>query len=596
MMTNPSRRHFLTVCSTAGLSSTLLPGVLWARLQDSGRRQVTLEMLEGALAVADIELADGDKQRLLSELNNQPNELRTVAIEDSVAPPMYFSPLVPGTRLDRTPGPVHMSEVPAVRRPTRLEDVAFWPLLHLAELIRTRQVTSTELTQMYLARLHRFDPLLNFVVTFTEPLALAQAAEADREIAAGRYRGPLHGIPWGCKDIIAVPGYKTTWGSSAYRDQHLEIEATVVKLLREAGAVLLAKLATGELAMGDTWFAGRTRNPWNPTQGTSGSSAGPASATAAGCVAFAIGSETSGSILTPSTVAGATGVRPTFGRVSRFGAMTLSWSIDRLGPICRFVEDCAIVLQAIAKPDDNDFSVIDLPLKWDARTDVRKLRVGYVAAGFAEASRLPEWRANEASVFAELKDLGVVPEPFDLPELPTNAALDILMAEVGASFDAALRAGRLAHLPPGRAYMFKTAGLKSGVDYVQAQRVRTIVMRRFAEVVSKYDVYLAPSTLATPEFQRSLKESAAAALQEPPAGGSTSPRIAPPPAGPTVSHFLTANICGYPAVSVPNGFTEEGTPTSVLFVGGLYKEPAMLALAKAYQDRAAWYKREPNLV
>jgi Asp-tRNA(Asn)/Glu-tRNA(Gln) amidotransferase A subunit family amidase len=589
----PSRRHFLAACSAAGLSSTSLPAFLWSQMKERGASQITMDMLEGALAVAAMSLGDDDKKRLLDELNGRSAEVRDPIIDDTVAPPIYYSPLVPGTKLDRTSRPFRVSRPPALKRPADIEDVAFWPLTHLAELIRTRQVTSTELTRMYLARLRRYDSTLHFVVTFTDDLALEQAALADQELAAGTYRGPLHGIPWGCKDIIAVPGYKTTWGSAAYREQEFHHEATVVKLLREAGAVLVAKLATGELAMGDTWFGGRTRNPWNVSQGSSGSSAGPASATAAGCVGFAIGSETSGSILTPATVTGATALRPTFGRVSRFGAMALSWSMDRLGPICRYAEDCAVVLHVIARTDDEDLSAIDLPFNWDAETDVRKLRVGYFAPGFAEATRLAEWRAHESAVFGELKALGVVPEPFDLPELPTQAVIDILMGEVGGAFDAAVRTGRLDHLPPARAYNFKTARLKSAVDYVQAQRMRTTMMRKFAEAVSKYDVYLAPSLLATAEFQRSLEEPAPA--PPPPSDRVLTASVAARAATPTADHFVVANVCGYPAVSVPNGFSKAGTPTSVLFCGRLYNEAAILALAKAYQDRARWHTRTPPL-
>ena len=248
--------------------------------------------------------------------------------------------------------------------------MAFWPVRHLAELVRTKQVTSVELTRMYLARLHRYNARLNNVVTFLDDHGLAEAERADREIAAGRYKGPLHGIPWGAKDILAVKGFPTTWGSPAFTTQQFDYDASVVEMLRDAGAVLIAKLATGELAAGDNWFGGQTKSPWDPTQGSSGSSAGPASATAAGGVAFAIGSETSGSILSPAARCGVVGLRPTFGRISRHGAMALSWTQDRLGPFCRYAEDCALVMQAIARPDGRDMSVTDLPFNWNAGLDV----------------------------------------------------------------------------------------------------------------------------------------------------------------------------------------------------------------------------------
>ncbi len=586
--TSLNRRRFLAAFSAAGVSSTLLPGVLWARMQEQGAEKVTMAMLNDALAIAGLDFGEEDKKQILSNLNpNRYDELRKVTIGETVAPPLYYSPLVPGTKLDRTPRPIRMGRPPAVKRPADLEEAAFWPLTHLAELLRTRQVTSTELTKMYSARLHRYNPSLNFVVTFTDDLGLKQAAQADQDIAAGKYRGPLHGIPWGCKDIISVPGYKTTWGSGAFVDQQFDTEATVVKLLREAGAVLVAKLATGELAAGDRWFGGRTNSPWDPKDGSSGSSAGPGSATAAGCVAFAIGSETSGSILSPSTVNGVTGMRPTFGRVSRHGAMTLSWTLDRLGPMCRTAEDCAVVFQAIARTDDNDLSVIDLPFNWDAQTDVRRLRVGYVAAAFAETTRDAEWRAHDERTLADLKALGVTLEAFELPKMPSNVLNNILGTESGAAFDHSLRSGRLEKMTNrSRSNGFRSSRLTPAVEYLQAQRVRAIVMRQFAEAVSKFDVYLAPATGGG--GRREVPE------------GATLPTIpTPPPPQPpsaTRDHFQVANICGYPAVSVPNGFNKEGKPTAITFLGRLYNEAGILALVKAYQDRVGWHKRTPTLI
>src|SRR6185503_18686051 len=259
-----------------------------------------------------------------------------------VSPPFHFSAVVPGIDVNKTRRPFRLSVPPALRRPANLEEVAFWPVRQLAELIRTKKVTSLELTEMYLARLHRYNGTLNNVVTFLDDVGRAQAKQADIEIAAGKYRGPLHGIPWGAKDIISVKGHKTTWGTASLKDQVLDYDASVVEMLRDAGAVLIAKLTTGELAQGDQWFGGQTKSPWDPAVGASGSSAGPSSATAAGCVAFGIGTETSGSILSPAARCGIASLRPTFGRVSRYGVMALAWTQDRLGPICRHAEDCAI--------------------------------------------------------------------------------------------------------------------------------------------------------------------------------------------------------------------------------------------------------------
>jgi Asp-tRNA(Asn)/Glu-tRNA(Gln) amidotransferase A subunit family amidase len=581
-----SRRRFVGYFSSIGLGSTLLPGVLWARMQEHGVERVTVPMLKDALAVAGLEFPDEQVEQLVDGVNQNLvrfADLRAMHIAPEVAPPLYFSPLVPGTRLDREVRPFQTSELPPVRRPANLEDAAFWPVAHLAELVRTRQVTSAELTRMYIGRLKRYNSVLNFVVTYTEELASKQAAAADEEIAAGHYRGPLHGIPWGCKDIISVPGYPTQWGSGAFRNQTFETEATVVRLLREAGAVLVAKLTTGELAAGDQWFGGRTNNPWDPREGSSGSSAGPASATAAGCVAFGIGTETSGSILSPSSICGVTGLRPTFGRVSRFGAMTLSWSQDRLGPLCRTAEDCALVFRAIARPDENDYSVIDLPFNYDARRDIRTLRVGYLARAFEDGERDRTIAAHDRDVLETLKALGVTLQPFELPPLPLNLTGGILGAESGASFDEFLRSGRAGELTnKGRANGFRSSRLVPAVEYLQVQRVRALIMRQFAEAVSRFDVYVAPY----------LDMRAASGGR---GGRGSAPGAAPPPPNAIRDHFQAANLCGYPAVSVPHGFTADGKPTSITFLGRLYGEAEILALVRAYQEKSGWHLKHPEL-
>src|SRR3954468_11761536 len=596
-----SRRRFLAYFASAGLSSTLLPGVLWARVQEEKADRITSAMLKDALAIAGLEFTDEQRQQILSGVNQNLTryaELRTIQIDPNIAPPLYYSPLVPGTRLDRVAKPFRPSAAPSLRRPATLEDVAFWPLAHLAQLLKTRQVTSVELTRMYLDRLSRFNATLNFVVTYTDELAMQQAQQADREIAAGKYRGPLHGMPWGCKDIIAVPGFPTQWGSGAFKGQVIDTEATVVRLLREAGAVMLAKLTTGELASGDQWFGGRTNSPWDPTEGSSGSSAGPASATAAGCVAFGIGTETSGSILSPSTICGVTGLRPTFGRVSRYGAMTLSWTQDRLGPLCRTVEDCALVFHAIARTDEQDLSVIDLPFNWDADLDVRKLRVGYLAAGFEEPARHADWKRNDAQVLETVKALGVTPEAFELPSMPVNVTGGILGAESGASFDEFVRSGRDKDLTnKGRSNGMRQSRLVPAVEYLQTQRVRAMIMRQFAATVSKFDVYIAPYI--------DMRAGGAGAGGAGRAGGAGTAGVAataagdgtPPTPPPSAirDHFQVANLCGYPAVSVPNGFTADGRPTSITFLGRLYNEAEILAVARVYQERAGWLARRPPL-
>ena len=605
-MRKTTRRHFLEYFSSVGLASTLLPGVLWAKVQEEPSRRITADMLKGALAIAGLDFSEEDQQQMLTALNQNPDrfaELRKIHIAPDLAPPLYYSPLVPGTRLDRVAKPFRTGKPRAVRRPANLEDAAFWPIADLAQLIKTRQVTSVELTRMYLGRLERFNPTLNFVVTMTGDLAMTEARQADQEIAAGKYRGPLHGIPWGCKDIISVPGYPTQWGSGAFKGQTLDTEATVVRLLREAGAVLVAKLTTGELASGDQWFGGRTNNPWDPNEGSSGSSAGPASATAAGCVAFGIGTETSGSILSPATRCGVAGLRPTFGRVSRYGAMTLSWTQDRLGPLCRTVDDCAIVFHAIAKTDERDLSVIDLPFNWDPDLDITKLHVGYLEPAFRESNRDEGLKKSDQQVLDQLKTLGVKLEAFELPPLPANVTGGILGAESGASFDEFVRSGRDKSMTNRtRGNGFRSSRLVPAVEYLQAQRVRGMVMRQFADAVSTFDVYVVPFTNSRgdPGGGRGARGAGDAAPGEAARGaGSGRGRVGRGGAGATPSpmgqHFQVANLCGYPAVAVPHGFTAAGQPTSITFLGRLYNEAQILAVAKAYQDAAGWHLKHPAL-
>ena len=305
-------------------------------------------------------------------------ELRKVDVGYDVAPALTFFPVPPRPAAAIKRNQATPVETPVIRRPGSPEELAFLTVVELSALIRSRQVSSTELTKLYLERLKRFDPILKCVVTLTEKLALEQAAAADREIASGHYRGSLHGIPWGAKDLISYPGYPTTWGATPYKGRVIEGKATVATRLEEAGAVMLGKLSLGALAMGDLWFGGRTRSPWDPRAGSSGSSAGSASAAAAGLVGFAIGSETLGSIISPCRACGATGLRPTFGRVSRHGCMTLAWSMDKLGPITRSIEDCALVFDAIHGADGLDFAAVDQPFEWPPRRDLEKVKVGYI--------------------------------------------------------------------------------------------------------------------------------------------------------------------------------------------------------------------------
>jgi Asp-tRNA(Asn)/Glu-tRNA(Gln) amidotransferase A subunit family amidase len=583
-----NRRRFLAYFSGTGLGATLLPGVLWGQMQQDGAQRVTPEMLKGALALAGLTFNEEDQKAMLQGVNrNLTNfeDLRKISIPNDVAPPFYFSAITPGMKVNRKRDDFRPS-VPKVKRPADIEELAFWPIVQLAQLLKTKQVTSTELTQMYLGRLHKYNDKLNCVVTFLDDVALAQAKQADSEIAAGKYKGPLHGIPWGAKDIIAVKGYKTTWGSGAYKNQVLDSDASVVEMLRDAGAVLIAKLTTGELAQGDNWFGGQTKNPWNLTQGSSGSSAGPASATAAGCVAFGIGSETSGSILSPSGRCGITGLRPTFGRISRYGVMTLSWTQDRLGPLCRYAEDCALVMSVIAKPDDRDLSVADIPFNWNAQLDIRKLRVGFIKEAFDE-TRDPLTKEHDQKTLDQLQSMGVKLVEVNVPDV--NLDTSGFNVESAVFFDELTRSGRDKEMTnPGRAAGWRTTRLMPAVEYLQGQRARAMMMAKLADATKDVDVYLVPSGAG-----------AGGGGGRGRGGATDAPAAAPPPpqrrAGVTQRHFNMANVAGYPALAVPNGFAESGSPGSITFHARPFGETELLALAKAYQDASGFHLKHPTL-
>ena len=577
-----TRRRFMTYFASVGLGSTLAPGIVWARMQDAGTPTVTLDMITDALKLSGIELTEDERKEMVAGANRnltQYAEIRKIHIPNDVSPPFHFSPLVPGMEVSKAKLPFRLSAAPAVKRPSNLEDVAFWPLRNLGELIRTRQVSSLELTEMYLARLHRYNGKLNNVVTFLDDYGRAEAKRADAEIAAGKYKGPLHGIPWGAKDIISVKGFKTTWGSPAFKEQVFDYDASVVELLRDAGAVLIAKLTTGELASGDQWFGGRTNNPWDPTQGSSGSSAGPSSATAAGCVAFGIGTETSGSILSPSARCGLAGLRPTFGRISRYGVMALSWTQDRLGPICRYAEDCAIVMQAVAKPDGRDMSVSDVPFNWNAQFDIKKLRVGYIKDSFDTLTNAAA-KANTDKAIETLHGLGIKELiPVDVPDFQSNVGG--LGVESTAFFDEHARAGRMKEARGGG----RNGGrLIPAVEFLQSQRVRMMMMQKLADATKHVDVYLVASNQN--------------GVGGPTGGGrggrGDGPAEPPRPQPPTQRHFAMANLACYPAINVPNGFSETGSPTNFVIYAQPFREQEVLSLAKAYQDAAGWHLKKPT--
>jgi len=490
----------------------------------------------------------------LSLLRGKYDTLRTVQIPNDIPLPLYFDPRIPGTEVPKGRERYLFQEFPT-KRPDNIEDCAFYTIGQLAHLIRTRQVSSLELTEMYIARLKRHGPELLCVVTLTEELALQQASRADEEIKRGRYLGPLHGIPYGAKDLLAVKGYKTTWGAMTHKDQFIEETATVIEKLENAGAVLIAKLTLGALAWGDTWYGGKTKNPWNTDQGSSGSSAGPGSATAAGLVAFSIGSETWGSIVSPSTVNGVTGLRPTFGTVSKAGAMALSWSMDKLGPMCRSVDDCALVYSMIKGSDGIDHSVVDVPFQVPVKKELRSLRIGYVESAFNDSSTID----NDRSVLDRLRDLGYDLIPIELPEFPTNSLSFLLNVEAAAAFDELTRSNRDDELVRQVKWawpnVFRTARHVPAVEYVQANRARMVLSQKMSVLFKDIDVYVIPSFWG--------------------------------------DNLLRTNLTGHPCVVLPNGFNDKGIPTSISFIGDLYMDGEVISVARSYQRGTGWHKRYP---
>jgi Asp-tRNA(Asn)/Glu-tRNA(Gln) amidotransferase A subunit family amidase len=485
--------------------------------------------------------------------------LRTVSVPYNVLPAVLFNPIPRGMKLPTGRG-VFVPDLPrTVALPKDRSQLAFYSVAELAALIKARKITSVELTKLYIERLKTYGPLLHCVITLTDSLAMAQARRADKEIAAGRYRGPLHGIPYGAKDLVSERDYPTTWGSVPYEQQRVPENATVITKLEQAGAVLVAKLSMGELAMDDVWFGGMTRNPWDTTKGSSGSSAGSASATAAGLVGFTIGSETWGSIVSPSTVCGTTGLRPTYGRVSRAGAMALSWSMDKLGPICRTAEDCALVLKAIAGPDGVDPTVYDVPFTYQPKKlSMRSLRIGYVKSDFDSAQEGKKY--NDAAL-AELKKLGATLVPIQLPDLPIGSLSFILDAECAASFDELTRSGKDSLLVlQGKGNwpnIFRAGRFIPAAEYVQANRIRTLLIqavdRMFRE--SRIDLYVAPSLEG--------------------------------------DNLLMTNLTGHPSITVPDGFTDKGLPVSFTFTGRLFDEGTIIAVAKKYQEATGFHRKHP---
>jgi Asp-tRNA(Asn)/Glu-tRNA(Gln) amidotransferase A subunit family amidase len=590
---NLGRRRFLGVVPAAVAGGLAIPAIA----QQEQARRINKETLECGEKIFGVDFTDAEEEQALTGVNRNLDTydtLRQINVPLDTEPAVTFRPYLPGKKPKGGATPNAKIKVALngpKARPSSLEELAFLPVTALAPLIQHRDVSSTELTKMYLSRLEKHGAKLNCVVTLTTELALAQAAQADKEIRAGRYRGPLHGIPWGAKDLFATKGILTTWGAGPYQTQVFDYDATIVERLREAGAVLVAKLAMGALAQGDRWFRGQTKNPWLPDDpqrgGSSGSSAGPGSATAAGLVGFAIGTETRGSIISPSAVNGVTGLRPTYGRISRFGAMALSWTMDKIGPMCRSIEDCALVFNAIYGPDGRDDTVADAPFVWNPDLPLSKLKIGYIKAEFEaspnagrgrgegagrgdggrgrgglspeEAARRAEERLRLLNDALEVyRKAGATLHAIEMPASAikyANAIAFVLSTEAAAAFDDLTRGAGIKDQSLGTwPNTFRTHRFVPAVEYIRAQRIRTLLMREMDALMSEYDVFLSPT------------------------GGAS---------------LGITNLTGHPAVALRAGFVAKA-PLELMVTGRLYDEATTLRVALAYERATKWNDVKPE--
>lgn len=523
-------------------------------------QSITKENIENTENIIGLQFTDAERDSMLGYLEEQKgnyDKIRNVELNNSVMPSVLFNPIPPGFIFPQTEE-VKFSDYSKTKLPANINELAFFTIGQLAELIRTKQISSTELTKFFLDRLKKFDPALHCVIKFTEERAFRQAKIADEEIAAGKYRGLLHGIPFGVKDLLATKDYKTTWGAVPYKDQMIEEDATVIKKLEEAGAVLIAKLSMGALAWGDVWFGGKTRNPWDTTSGSSGSSAGSAASVSAGLVPFAIGTETYGSIVSPSTVCGTTGLRPTYGRVSRAGAMALSWSMDKIGPICRSAEDLTIVFKAIYGSDGIDQTIYNCGFNYIPLKTLMGVKIGYLKNDF---DKKYDFHTNDSVTLAKLKELGADLIPIELPSYPVNDLAIMLSAEAGAAFDELTRSNKddlmVRQIKNAWPNSFRASRFIPAVEYINASRVRTLLILEMQKLMSTIDLYVAPSWEG--------------------------------------DNNLLTNLTGHPCVVIPNGFSKDGTPTSITFIGHLFDEGRIIATAKLYQDATDFHLKHPEM-
>ncbi len=560
-----NRRSFIKTLPAAGVA--LVNPELSAQSTPQTSQKITKEILHTSEQIFGVELTEAHEMMALNNVNQnlaRYEALRKINVPLDTPLATSFHPALPAKKLpSQIPqrGKIKAGKI-EIPKYSSLEDLAFCSVAQLSELVRTKKVSPVELTKMYLARLKKYSPKLLNVITLTEELALQQAANAEAEIKRGKYRGALHGIPCGVKDLFATKGIPTTWGAEPYRNQVIDYDSTVVERLREAGAILLAKLSMGALAQGGRWFGGMTRNPWEPEetrQGSSGSSAGSASATSAGLVGFSIGTETLGSIVSPSSRCGVAGLRPTYGRVSRYGAMALCWTMDKVGPICRSIEDCALVLDAIYGADGRDETSLDVPFNWTPDTNISKLKIGYLKTEFETGTDEPR-KKMYAEALDALRSAGAKLEPLELPKFSTDSLRIILNAEAATAFDDLTRDGGVNQLsgqaPSDWPNSFRSARFIPAVEYLRAQRARTLLMREMDSLMQNWDAFVSP------------------------APGSAS--------------LLITNLTGHPQAVLPCGFINN-LPQAIMFTGKLYDEVTPMQIALAYEKATKWHTMHPKL-
>lgn len=545
-----SRKHFLA----GSLFAAFAP--FEALAQNANRSTYTVEDIKGAEKLAGITLTDEQRKEVLQSLSGARDgldKIRKAGLTNDIPPAFNFVPYGKKPRAGYS-SDVKLPKPKAIIRPGNDEDIAYMTVAELGALIQAKKLKPSELVEIYLSRLKLYGPKLKNVITLCEDQARLKALEADAEIAKGKYRGPLHGIPYGLKDLFAAKEYPTTWGAEPFKNQILTVNCAVVEKLAAAGAILIAKTTLGALAYGDIWFGGQTLNPWNPKQGSSGSSAGSSAGTAAGLFAFSIGTETLGSIISPSQRCRVTGLRPTFGRVSRYGAMALSWTMDKAGPICRTAQDCALVLAAIHGADPRDPMSVDYPFSYRPTVDLKRLKIGVIASPGFDSDDVSKEIGTAGEI---LRGLGATFSPVKFTA-PNGGVDEVLSIEAAAAFDEITKDGRVDTMkgsmwPP----IFRASSMLTGVDYIQAMRARTTMMHKFEEEFGNLDLVIGPERAG--------------------------------------DVLVTTNLTGHPQLFIPMGLNNQGRPIGVSLIGRLYDEGTLLAVGNMLQQATSVYRKRPDL-